>query len=573
MTNEDLTPTAATEETQAAADPTTSAPESAEAPTAVLEPATETLQAEAPAPEAPTPAEEAAAPPAETPAPAPQATAAPAANVSDEDLFEAAMASMESDEAKREASQVIAKGDRIEAKVIMVEKDRVFVDLGTKAEGVVPLSELTESIIDSAVGVVAPGDTFEVVVLKTGSAEGNAIVSKKRADFDQTWQRILDSFEDATVFQAQVIDRVKGGLVVDIGVRGFVPATHVGSGRLRNIEKYVGQTLPVKIIEIDRDRRKVVLSNREAEAERRDEAKKEIFDKIKTGDTVPGVVRRLTDYGAFVDLGGVDGLLHISEMSWYRISHPKEVLREGDEINVQVLRFDQGSGRISLGLRQVLPDPWNLIRDNYKVGQRIQVKVSRIVQSGAFVRLPEGAEAFLPLSECSNKRVKRPEEAIEEGQDIEPMIIDLRTDDRRMVLSIREGAQPIVGDRGGMGGDRNRRGPRRGPRQDSSMEAPAATMRAPTGGATIGERLGMLKGILRGDSDPEPEAVAEPVAKAAPAPVAEPEPPAEAATAQAAEPEPAAEAAPEPVAEPTPEPAAEAAPEPAAEPASEPEQA
>jgi 4-hydroxy-3-methylbut-2-enyl diphosphate reductase len=323
----------------------------------------------------------------------------------------------------------------------------------------------------------------------------------------------------------------------------------------------------VKIIEIDRDRRKVVLSNREAESERRDEAKKEIFEKIKTGDTVPGVVRRLTDYGAFVDLGGVDGLLHISEMSWYRISHPKEVLREGDEINVQVLRFDQGSGRISLGLRQVLPDPWNLIRENYKVGQRIQVKVSRIVQSGAFVRLPEGAEAFLPLSECSNKRVKRPEEAIEEGQDIEPMIIDLRTEDRRMVLSIRDGAQPVTSDRGGMGGDRNRRGPRRGPRQDSSMEAPAATMRAPTGGATIGERLGMLKGILRGEGEPEPEEREPAKAESAPQPAAPkaPEPVAEAVSEPVAEPAAGPEAAPAP--EPVHEAPAEAAPEAAAEPA------
>lgn len=530
MTNDDQTPTAEAEEPVAAVATTETPNDEAEEPEAAV--ATNDNPPEAPAHE-PAPSEPEASVPEPQPQPEakpeaagqrvpeaapveaaiPPALAQPSSSVSDEDLFEAAMASLESDDAKREASQVVSKGDRIEAKVIMVEKDRVFVDLGTKAEGVVPLNELTDSNVDSAVGLVSPGDTFEVVVLKTGSAEGNAIVSKKRADFDQTWQRILDSHEDGTVFQAQVIDRVKGGLVVDIGVRGFVPATHVGTGRLRNIEKYVGQTLAVKIIEIDRDRKKVVLSNRDAESERREEVRKEIFDKIKTGDTVQGTVRRLTDYGAFVDLGGVDGLLHISEMSWYRIAHPREVLREGDDITVQVLRYDQGSGRISLGLRQVLPDPWNMIRENYKVGQRIQVKVGRIVQSGAFVRLPEGAEAFLPLSECSNKRVKKAEEAIEEGQEIEPMIIDLRADDRRMVLSLRDGAQPMTGDRSGPAGDRARRGLRRGPRPESSMDAPAATMRAPTGGATIGERLGMLKGILRGDGEPaEPEAQPQPTA-------------------------------------------------------------
>lgn len=548
------------EETTSEAVATPETPTVTDAPEA---PQTEQAPADAApvaAPEPPQPTEEPQAAPV-APAPALEEPAMPEAppatgRASDEDLFEAAMASMESEDGKGEASPKISKGDRLEAKVIMVERDRVFVDLGTKAEGVVPLEELTDERIDSAMGVVSPGDTFEVIVLKPGSAEGNPIVSKRRADFDQTWQKILDSFDESTVFQAQVIDRVKGGLVVDIGVRGFVPATHVGNGKLRNIEKYVGQVLAVKIIEIDRDRKKVVLSNREAEGERRDEARKEIFDKVKTGDVVPGTVRRLTDYGAFVDLGGVDGLLHISEMSWYRISHPKEVLKEGDDINVQVLRLDPNSGRISLGLRQVLPDPWNIIRENYKIGQKITVSVGRIVQSGAFVRLPEGAEAFLPLSECSNKRVKSASEAISEGEEIEPTIIDLRTDDRRMVLSLRDGAQPATTERGQFG---DRRKGRRGPRPDGTSEVPAATMRAPTGGATIGERLGMLKGILRGDDaeeEPEAEATA-PDEKASkspkpPAPVAEvatPEAPAPASETPASE-APASEATEAPAAEP-----------------------
>ncbi|MCW5939794.1 MAG: 30S ribosomal protein S1 [Fimbriimonadaceae bacterium] len=447
-----------------------------------------------------------------TPAPAdasePEAPAPPQVEVvSDADLFDAAMASMNSEETGRETSSGISKGDRVEAKVIQVEKDRVFVDLGTKAEGVVPLNELTDLNVDTAVGVVKPGDTFDVIVLKAGSAEGAPIVSKRKADFDQTWQRVLDAFDEGKVFEAQVVDRVKGGLVVDIGVRGFVPATHVGNGKLRNLEKFVGQTLAVKIIEIERERKKVVLSNRSAESERKEEVKAEIFDNVKPGDVMEGTVRRLTDYGAFVDLGGIDGLLHISEMSWFRIDHPREVIKEGDDLKVMVLRLDSASGRVSLGLRQVLPDPWNLIRENYKQGEKIKVKVSRIVQSGAFVRLPEGAEAFLPLSECSNKRVKKPNEVLTEGEEIEPTIIDLRPDERRMVLSLRDGATPgsdySYGDRGrgrpGMG----QRGVRRGPRQDQSTEAPQATMRTPTGGATIGERLGMLKGILKSDGPEE----------------------------------------------------------------------
>ena len=439
---------------------------------------------------------------------APVATVVPTRS-DDAKLFDQAMAELESDDPNRDSGRQIKKGDRIEATVIQVERDRVFVDLGTKAEAIVPLAELTDATDKTAEDLFKPGDTFDVIVLRAGGAEGAPVVSKRRADFDNQWLKILDSFEQGIVFQAQVIDRVKGGLVVDIGVRGFVPATHVGSGKLRNIEKYVGQILAVKIIEVDRDRKKVVLSNRAAEDERRTEVKDKIFTDVKPQDVLPGVVRRLTDYGAFVDLGGIDGLLHISEMSWVRIDHPREVLKEGDDINVMVLRLDKDSGRISLGLRQVLPDPWNLIKENYKKGQKIPVKISRLVQSGAFVRLPEGAEAFMPISEMSSRRIKKPQEAVEAGQDVEALIIDLRPDERRMVLSLRDGSEPQLRESPGYefpgrgqskaGGKKRRKGGRPEPEQE------AGGTRTPTGGATIGERLGMLKGILPGEAaEPAP---------------------------------------------------------------------
>lgn len=504
MTEDKLTPVEATEET-----PEVKPEETVVAETNVA-PSPEAAVSEAPSGETST----AAAAVANAPTPS---SATPSGKTEDEMLFEAALADLGSDEPGRDSgsSGALSKGERVEAKVIQVEKDRVFVDLGTKAEGVVPLNELTDDNVDSAVGLFNVGDTFDVVVIRSSGGEGNPIVSKKRADFDQAWYKIIEAFEEGRMFEAQVVDRVKGGLVVDIGVRGFVPATHVGSGKLRNIEKYVGQTLPVKIIEIDRERRKVVLSNRAAESERREEAKTDIFGKVNPGDVLEGTVRRLTDYGAFVDLGGIDGLLHISEMSWIRIDHPKEVLAEGDDIKVMVLRLDEGSGRVSLGLRQVLPDPWNLIRENYKLGQKLNVKVSRMVQSGAFVRLPEGAEAFLPLSEISNKRLKKPQDELEDGQDIEPIILDLRPDERRMVLSMREGAVPGQapqygrydtggGRDGGRGGNRGGRpgGGQRGRRPDGDFDQAQPTRTAPTGGATIGERLGMLKGILKSDDAP-----------------------------------------------------------------------
>jgi 4-hydroxy-3-methylbut-2-enyl diphosphate reductase len=329
---------------------------------------------------------------------------------------------------------------------------------------------------------------------------------------------------------AQVVDRVKGGLVVDVGVRGFVPATHVGSGKLRNIEKFVGQPLQLKVIEIDRDRKKVVLSNREAEEERRKSAKEEIFTRVKPGDRLTGTVRRLTDYGAFVDLGGVDGLLHISEMSWARINHPKEMFKEGQKIEVMVLRLDPGASKISLGHRQVLPDPWNLIKENYKVGQNLKITIGRIVQSGAFIKLPEGAEAFMPVSEMSFRRIKRPQDVVEENQEVEAQIIDLRPDERRMVLSmraiggggeLRPGASVASSgyeedmrraDRGaGPGGKKGRPGSgpggKKGRGRDDFDDLDELSGRRgfATGGATIGERLGALRGILTRDEESEEE--------------------------------------------------------------------
>lgn len=477
---------------------------------------------------------EAAAEPEPTPEPVQESKPEPPApkvevTLSDAQLFDQAMSALEGggdeDAGTEGGFKKLSKGDRVEATVIQVDKDRVFVDLGTKSEGIVPLGELTDLNIDHANEHVKVGDKIQVVVIRPEGAEGNPIVSKKRADFEEIWDKIEVAFTEGTSLNALVVDRVKGGLVVDIGVRGFVPATHVGSGKLRNIEKYVGQDLQLKIIEIDRDRKKVVLSNRQAEEERRVSAKEHIFNNVSPGETLEGTVRRLVDYGAFIDLGGVDGLLHISEMSWMRIAHPKEMFKEGQKIKVMVLRLDPAAGKISLGHRQVLPDPWNLIRDTYTVGQKLTCTIGRIVQTGAFVKLPEGAEAFLPLSEMSMRRIRRPEEAVAENQEVEVQIIDLRPDDRRMVLSMRaagsadrgapSSAPPASYDddrdlRRGMGPAKKKKGKggRGGRHDEEDFEDMGGRRGFATGGATIGERLGMLKGFtLRDDeSDDEDEA-------------------------------------------------------------------
>ncbi len=463
--------------------------------------------AEAPAPEATKPAK--AAPVVDSPT---GSALDGVSTANDGDLFEQYMNALDggdTDASSDSSYKRLNKGDRVEATVILVEHDRVFVDLGTKAEGVIPLNELSDKNPVTAIGFVQVGDKLQVVVLNPTGSEGNPTVSRKRAEFEEQWDRIIKAFEDGSPINAMVVDRVKGGLVVDVGVRGFVPATHVGNGKLRNIDKFVGQTLTLKVIELERERKKVVLSNRQAEEETRGAAKEEIFKNIKVGDTLTGTVRRLTDYGAFIDLGGVDGLLHISEMSWARISHPKEIFKEGQEIPVMVLRLDQNVGKISLGHRQVLPDPWNLIKSNYKIGQKMMVKISRLVPAGAFVKLEEGAEAFLPLSEISYRRIKKPEEVIAEGQEVEIQIIDLRTDERRMVLSMRAlnpgegGSRPA----GGYGMEEEYRKPRTGPggnksgRRRQNDDSDDSRRGTATGGATIGERLGMLKGLLKNSEE------------------------------------------------------------------------
>jgi len=486
------------------------------------------------------------APPVEVPAPPapvvepiadPVAEPAKAESVkrdekADAALFEAAMrGDFGEDTSQAEGGfKRLVKGERIEATIIQVDRDKVFVDLGTKAEGIIPLGELSDDNLESAKGLFNVGDKISVIVIRPEGAEGNPIVSKRRAEFEEAWDKIETAFKSQEMITAQVVDRVKGGLVVDVGVRGFVPATHVGSGKLRNIEKYVGQTLQLKVIEIDRERKKVVLSNRQAEEERRASAKENIFTAVKPGDTLEGTVRRLTDYGAFVDLGGVDGLLHISEMSWARINHPKEMFKEGQKIKVMVLRLDANAGKISLGHRQVLPDPWNLIKQNYTVGQRFNVIISRIVQSGAFIKLPEGAEAFMPVSEMSFRRIKRPQDVVEENQEVEAQIIDLRPDERRMVLSMRAtGSNTEVrsgSDRGPAGPpptyeDEQRKGDKSGKKKGKKggrgrdefedFDEVGGRRGFATGGATIGERLGALKGFFgREDEEEEPEKEAEP---------------------------------------------------------------
>ncbi|HTE21186.1 MAG TPA: 30S ribosomal protein S1 [Armatimonadota bacterium] len=338
-----------------------------------------------------------------------------------------------------DAASALSEGQVVRGIIVHIDREGVLVDVGTKSEGLIPPHELSRDAMRRQDGGIKVGDDIDVYVLNTDDDEaGQLILSKKRADFEKAWDRVIDAQRAGEILNAVVTERVKGGLVVDLGIRGFVPASHVGTGKVRNLEKYVGMELPLKVIEVDRERRKVVLSHRLATEEERQAQREETLQTLAEGQVRPGVVRRITDYGAFVDIGGVDGLLHISEMSWTRIKHPNDVLKVGDEIQVMVLKTNLEQGRISLGLRQILPDPWTEAQEKYTAGSIVAGNVTRLVPFGAFVQVEGGLEGIVPNNELSSRRVSKPEEVVQVGDQVEVKILEVRPEERRMTLSLRQ---------------------------------------------------------------------------------------------------------------------------------------
>ncbi len=332
----------------------------------------------------------------------------------------------------------LQEGDVISGTVMSVDRDAVLVDVGAKSEGIIRLNELSRDSSANPEDLVKVGDSIRVFVLEPENQDGNPILSKKRADFEQAWEKVQHSLDIGETLHAMVTDRVKGGLVVDLGIRGFVPASHVGNGSLKtNLDKYVGQSISLKVIEVDKERRKVVLSNKLAVLEEREAKSHETKNSLAPGQTRHGVVRRLTNYGAFIDLGGIDGLLHMSEMSCSRINDPKVVLREGQELDVLVLKMDLENNRVSLGLRQILPDPWTAIPDRHKEGDEITGKVTRIVPFGTFVEVDGGVEGIIPHPELPRSRAGKPAVPLVAGEEVTVKILSIRPEERKMTLSMR----------------------------------------------------------------------------------------------------------------------------------------
>src|SRR3989449_1074136 len=290
----------------------------------------------------------------------------------------------------------------VQGTVVRVDNEGVLVDVGAKSEGLIPSAELSR---EGPAADVSVGDRIDVMVVRVEGEEGNIILSKRRADFEMAWRRVQNAHQTSKILHAMVVDKVKGGLVVDLGMRGFVPGSHVDLSQAtgRRFEWFVGQSVPLKGVEVDRPKGRVILSHRLAVEEDRQKRKGELLATLQEGMVVEGTVKRLTDFGAFVDLGGTDGLLPISEMSWTYIKHPSEVIRRNQRLKLTVLRVDREAGRISLGLKQILDDPWQKVGGHVRVGDIVKGKVVRLVSAGGVLRLG-GPDAVLPIAEAGEKR-------------------------------------------------------------------------------------------------------------------------------------------------------------------------
>ena len=332
----------------------------------------------------------------------------------------------------------ISPGDLIEGKVVELHADHALVDVGYKSEGYLPLDEITHQPIAHPKDALKVGDLIQVLVLRNDGEEDVLRLSKRRADERAVYEQLQDAMAQKTILEAAVTEVVKGGLVVDVGVRGFIPASQVDRGFVEDLSGYAGQTLRLQVIEVDRRKRRVILSHRKVVEAERAQVKGQLWDTLAEGQRLSGRVKSLTDFGAFIDLGGVDGLLHISEMSWSRVRHPSEVLKEGETVEVLVLRLDRAKGRVSLGLKQVQANPWQDIDRRFPEGSIVKGEVARLTPFGAFISLEPGVDGLVHISHLSDEKIERPEQAVSIGDQIRVKVLRVDPDLQRISLSLKE---------------------------------------------------------------------------------------------------------------------------------------
>jgi len=382
--------------------------------------------------------------------------------VADEDFDETM--DMSAHEMYEESFTDLNPGDIVKGKVVQLTDDEILVDVGYKTEGTIPRRELQYSAEEINVG-----DEISVFVRRI-EAEGDLLLSKRRADIERTWGKLEEVFKNDETIEAPVTREVKGGLILDVGDRGFMPASHVSRGFVKDLGQFVGETMTCRIIELDRKKRQIILSRKEVLEEEHAKKREETWDRLQEGKVIKGTVKRLTDFGAFVDLGGVDGLLHVSELSWGRVEHPSEVLEEGQDIEVLILRVDEERERVSLGYKQIQPDPWDDVEGKYPEGALVEGTVVRLVGFGAFVELEPGVDGLIHISQLADYRVATPEEIVGEGEEVKVKVLSVNADERRISLSLRDAEMNFVS---------------RGPKQDDDDETKS-------GALTLGDVFGEL---------------------------------------------------------------------------------
>jgi small subunit ribosomal protein S1 len=340
-------------------------------------------------------------------------------------------------------------GDIVEGTVVKVDRDEVLLDIGYKTEGVIPSRELSIKHDVDPNDVVKTGEHIEALVLQKEDKEGRLILSKKRAQYERAWGTIEKIKDEDGVVTGTVIEVVKGGLILDIGLRGFLPASLVEMRRVRDLQPYVGKEIEAKIIELDKNRNNVVLSRRAWLEQTQSEVRQNFLNTLQKGQIRKGVVSSIVNFGAFVDLGGVDGLVHVSELSWKHIDHPGEVVEVGQEVTVEVLDVDMDRERVSLSLKSTQEDPWQQFARTHQIGQVVPGRVTKLVPFGAFVRVEEGIEGLVHISELADRHVEIPEQVVQVGDEIFVKIIDIDLDRRRISLSLKQANESALGEAAG----------------------------------------------------------------------------------------------------------------------------
>ncbi len=334
------------------------------------------------------------------------------------------------------------EGDILRGRVVKIDKDEVLVDVGFKSEGVIPSNELSIRNNAKPENTLELGAVIEIMVVTKEDQEGRLILSRRRAEIEKSFDMVEKIYESDDTIEGEVIEYVRGGLILDIGLRGFLPASLIDVKKVKELSEYIGEKCVCKIIEVDRNRNNVVLSRKAIIEDQRKNQRKEILENIEVGQIRKGIVTSIADFGAFVDVDGVDGLVHISELSWDHVKHPSEVVKVNDEVSVEILAVDYGKQRLSLGLKQTQKDPWVEKIKEYSVNDIIQGKVTRIVKFGLFVQIEEGMEGLVHISELSTEQIRRPGDVAKVGDELVVKIIDIDYDKRRMALSAKQVTSP-----------------------------------------------------------------------------------------------------------------------------------